>query len=239
MWFMALALHFQFAQAFDATQFKSLMDSNRYPEALVLLDKSPEDTGVFHYNKGVVLFRLGQTGLALAHFEKAHVLMPSDADTRHNLLITRTKLKADTGLRDLEPASHWLQNMTSNLDLDDVRNILGICALLLVFAWIRGLRLRSSLRYAIFRPVSLILTIALLLSGSVFWIAKYGAPSHLAVSTEPVTIRSGPGESYAELIKFPAGIKIQIVGQSDAKWLQVRYQSDAIGWLPVGTVLLL
>ena len=212
-------------------ELKALVDASRFIDAMALLERNPVEAPEYYYNKGYLTFRLGQTGRSVAFFEKALKLAPADADTRHNLLLARQRRMSEIGVRSLDPASLFFERVSEQLSLDQVRNVLGITAMLLVFAWIRGFRLRKSIVFALFRPVSLILAVVFLSTGAVFFLGKHGGNASVCVALDETVVRSGPGESYTELSKIASGVKVHKLSEEVGGWWQVRYETDAIGWV--------
>ena len=54
-----------------------------------------------------------------------------------------------------------------------------------------------------------------------------------------LNLRSGPGEAYQSIGKYPAGTQLNVTGRnSDSFWVRVQIPSDgAIGWMRTSYVL--
>ncbi len=227
------------ATGYNPDELKRLVDASKFEEAKVLLEQSDDPSAAAFYNRGYVAFRMGQTGKAVAYFEKASQLAPSDDDTRHNLLLARQRLLNETGLKTLDPASGLLERFSEGIPVEGVKNVWGLVSLLLVFAWLRGFALKRSLRHSIFRPVALILFLAWTATTLVWSLGKSPSRHSAAVAIEASVIRSGPGPGYTELTRVVAGVKVVKLGPVQPGWIQVRYDEDGIGWVESANVLAL
>lgn len=225
--------------AAETAELKALVDASKFEEALNAIEAARDASAAGFYNRGYLAFRMGQTGRSVAYFEKAAQLAPSDEDTRHNLLLARNRLMSETGLKTLDPSSTPIERIADGVPLEGVKNVWGLMSLLLVFAWVRGFSIKKSLRYAVFRPVAVILALAWGATTAVWGLGKSPSRHPKVVAIEATVVRSGPGTNYTELAKLVAGVKISRLEGYQPGWWQVRYESDALGWVEEKAFLLL
>lgn len=218
------------ARGDDAADLRTLFESNRWEEALALLQKnspppadSPE-SATYWYHLGTVHLRLNRLGPAVAYLEKAHALAPSQGDISQNLSVAQTGLARSIGQNKLDPTSNGIDLLADGIRIPEASAALALIGLALLAA---GWRLKS--------PVSL--GIGGLCIIAIPALAYWAQLRPAAIPFERVVVRSGPGEKFIEMSQIDAGTKIRLRGPTAAdsggrKWRQIRYGEDGqVGWV--------
>jgi tetratricopeptide (TPR) repeat protein len=221
---------------------RTLYDAGKYDDALKELQATPSEEGAYFHNVGTVLARLGQSGKALAYLEKANRLEPHDASIQKNLRLTRAAVAQTLGEDKLDPASTWMEILASRVPLEELRGTLGLMTLILILLWLRTYLRTRSLAGTFARPAGVLGALGLAITASLYVAARASEnhPAAILVETQPV--RSGPGKSYLELGKVSPGAQVRLLEMSVTSpeaWHQVRFDADAIGWLPESAFLIL
>ncbi len=198
------------------------------------LQKVPENGARDLYNLGTALLKVSQVGPARAYLEKARFLnlttheVPAQfIDT--NLLLVREKLSQQIGTA----ASHEVaSNLEQWADSPLSAWILAIAALFAVI----GLGYFTKTRRALaVLPGICFIVLALC--------TQLGRDTVPAYTLKDSVIRSGPGESFLELSRLPAGAPLRVTNEERARpdgtesWLQIRYGKTDLGWLPSAALL--
>ncbi len=221
-------------------------ETGNFASALEALAQHPEpNTGSYYHNLGTTYYRLGNYGLALANLEKANQIHPHHPDIQNNLAIARQALGQQIGFEKLDPGSSWLEQIADQISFDEVRATLGFLTLGLILVWIRNYSRFRALPAALLHPASYIGLIAVGITFTTYmarlWANSY--PCSILVARE--TIRSGPSERYQVLHEAETGSKLRVLGPSTSEentqenWSQVRYASDAVGWVKSKSLLIL
>ncbi|OFZ78230.1 MAG: hypothetical protein A2583_02605 [Bdellovibrionales bacterium RIFOXYD1_FULL_53_11] len=232
---IAILSSFAQAPAQDWQDVRSRFDAGKFAEALVALNSLPDRTALYYYNAGTIHFRMGQFGAALAHLEKADRLRPRDTGIRHNLRLAREALARQLGAERIDPASTWLEATAGSAPLDEIRGVLGLVALVLSFFWIITYLKNRSLRRTLLGPTGIIGITALLITFAIYVAQRSSDAFPPAACIEPLQIRSGPGDQFAEMARAEPGQKFRLLGHSartgSDEWRQIRYSKDGIGWI--------
>ncbi len=215
-------------------------EAGRYADAWQKLRNAPDlRTNPYRaYQAGLALAKLEQPGAAHAYFTLAHLRAPGDPDLEHNFELTRAILVQALGSDGLDPASNLWERAAEQLPLGPGMLGLGVLCLVLANRIRRspGSRGVQPERAALGLSALMLLTLCVLRGG---WGVQ--AP---AVLSEPQGIRSGPGESFLQLGRLEAGVRVRATGESsqDANapgWIQIRYSGGSVGWVKESGLLLL
>lgn len=202
----------------------SYYNQGKYQEALLAFESVDTQNPSDFYNKGNCHFKLGHTGLALAYFEKAHSLWPSNSDISKNRSIAEKKLK-ESGIYS-EDSSFWRGTLVP-WGRACPETLLWILVASALFAMAKTFskkdigRTASALIFMFSLGAILISTILLQASRTPIAI----------ISVESAPARSGPGLSFSELFRLTAGTKVSLLEDSREGWTQVRFSIDNIGWI--------
>lgn len=225
-----------------------LYDAGKYNEALASLAAKPNPTDpAYFYNCGIIYYRLGRMGYALAHFEKANRLSPHDSNIQTNLKLVRDLLAQQLGKERVDPASSFLENVADRVALDEVRATLGLLVLVIALLVLKNYWKSRQLLFALTRPATILVGFALLITGTLYVAQRYSEIHPPSICVVSDTLRSGPGERFLDLGKAEAGMKLRLTGVSSQNtvdqgvesWLQVHYSQDGVGWIKSSSLLLL
>lgn len=214
-----------------------LAEAGKYSEALQAFKTHPGESAQYFYNIGTLHDRLGQPGLAVAYLSKANRLHPHDPETQHNLQIAQASLGKLIGKDRLDPASSGLEAMADRVSLGEVRGALGLLGLIVAGLWLRAYLRTRSLKRTLLQPSGLIGLIGFAITVGLYAAERLAEAHPPAYAIDRLTIRSGPGDQFAQLATIEAGVKIRLMGESKA-WRQIRYSQDGIGWVPTSSLLL-
>lgn len=229
---------------------RSLYDSGKTNDALLLLLKNPSPDPSYFYNVGTMYLKTQRAGLAVPYLEKALRLSPLDRDVRHNLELARTELGRLISSERVDPASTLLDSVGDQLALAPTRAVLALLGLVLLLFSVRIYSKRGSAKEWILSglgPIGVvILCILSLYSASSLLVPGQPLGSHpAAFPVEHQTLRSGPGDQFLELTQVEAGTKLRLLGSAPGSngdtglWYQVRFSEDRIGWIKASSLLIL
>lgn len=203
---------------------------------------------IYFYNLGTENYHQGKVGLAYAYLEKARTLDPSDSDIQWNTERAREALSRLLGGEDkLDPSINTIAAISENFPWVWAYWILGMGCLLMTLLWAKEYKRNREPRRAVAHPFAgLSLTCLLCLFSIIAW-EWQSKSSPVGICIQADLIRSGPGESYSELARVDAGVKLRFFeatyqggkgGGSDV-WRQIRYSKTGIGWIRESSMLLL
>lgn len=247
-------------------QVNQLIQAGNLDQAYQVLLAHPEGGAVYYYDLGTLAFRLGRIGPAVAYLEKANRFQPHDPDIQQNLKIARDSLSRAIGTDLLDPASSGPERLVDPVAMKEIRGALGLISLILALYWTLSLLKGRPLRRAFLSPSSQLGLLALVLVVGLYAMKREARDHPAAVSLNRETVRSGPGESFSDLGRVDAGAKVRLLGRrsmassperededllkmglgadpppasGSESWLQVRFASDEVGWLPESDLVIL
>jgi tetratricopeptide (TPR) repeat protein len=192
---------------------------------LQLIENGTEN-GHIYYNLGNAYFRLGDLGRAILYYERAHLLIPRDADLNFNLSYALDQT------RDAIPASQSFINQ-SFFGLDDVnlREMFFVFALLNFFFFgILFIRLfcKAEWTYYIF----LILLISIIFGSISFGLKWYQLKSddRAVILEDEVNVLAGPDPKDTTLFKIHKGAVVHYERAEDG-WALINLSKDKRGWI--------
>jgi tetratricopeptide (TPR) repeat protein len=224
----------------------ALQKEKKFDAAIEELQKHPdEENGAYYYNLGTLHYQAGRLGTGLAYLEKANRLQRHDPDIQENLRIARKALKKDLGEGgELDPSSDWLHHLADRVGLDEIRGAAGLVGFVLIFFWTRSYRKFRSLRKTFSQPAGIMGLIGMAMVAALYVASRVSEASPPAAFLRPDVIRSGPGETYAELSRAEAGTRTRLTGLSANSesppvepWNQIRYGDAGIGWVKSSSLL--
>lgn len=188
------------------------------------------ESGNIYYNLGNSYYKLGNIGRSILYYEKAHRLMPNDADTAANLSFVRTNIE-DKPEEQYRP---WLLRRLdfffSGISLDGLTQLCflffwlalaaGTVFLLIKDRWIGGWKLGTTLG-AIFIILFSILLMRLVCFEGV---------DYAIVTDKEVEARYGPTEGDAAAFTLHEGSKVRVDNRTQ-DWLQVQFSAGKAGWV--------
>lgn len=225
----------------NAPTARALYDQGKFQDALALIEKDGLKGAADYYNAGNCLFKLGRLGHALAYYEKANGLAPGNTDIAYNLELTKEELRKAGAL----PKSRsfwtgWFVPFSKSFSEVWVNLVLTIATALV--AWLafrarkQGLKLRQALSETRFATALglWVICVALATATSVAQSTRLAA-----IVSENGVVRSGPSETFTELIRVPAGSKVEVLDDSREGWQQIRFSLGNVGWIMEKDLLLL
>lgn len=177
------------------------------------------------YNRGNAQFKLGSIGRAVADYNRAYILDPSDADIRQNLEFIRA-YRPDKMLAIPNPIVQFLTSLLRLPDLGTAKLANGLLFLfaLLVLALGLVLRLRPVYWIAIGLGVLWLYSTASWVS----WAAE-ASPDKAVVVVPELTLRSGPGEEYKDIVIVHDGLEVAIRSRR-GQYVLVQAPGGEGGW---------
>ena len=224
---------------------RSLYDAGKVEQALQMFQSHPTEDASYFYNLGTLFFQSGKAGQAVAYLEKANHIGAHDPDIQHNLRIARNELGRIIGVDNLDPASSWTEVISDRVPMDEIRGTLGLLAFILTLVWARKYWKCKDLKQTFLEPAGFFTVLAFGITGMLYGIELSSRSTPPAVLVDRQVVRSGPGDTYIEIGKLDAGVKLRLMGpvaqsaKPNENWYQVRFTSDGIGWVPASSLLLL
>jgi tetratricopeptide (TPR) repeat protein len=221
------------SQSEQMSRANAAYEAGNYAQAVMLYDSAAQQgTGAtLYFNRGNARFKLGEIGRAIADYNRAYVLAPQDKDIRHNLAFAR-QYRPDKSLLLENPLSRLVADALRLLDIGTARILAGLfflCAavafaLLFIqgrrrFAWL-GIGLGVLFLYCFLSQLSW---------GSVV------DRSRAVVVVPELTLRSGPGPEYKEIVVVHDGLEVSI-RETRPGYVLVQMPGGEGGWVETSAV---
>ena len=196
-----------------------------------LLLKAGHESGELLYNLGNAYFRLDQLGRAILNYERAHLLIPRDADLNFNLGLARDEMQdAVSEHQDLISTTFfWLES----LNLYEV--LWGFAILNVVFWTILVTRLffRSEWLFYTFLAVLVLWLIA----GASFGVKWYQVETdnRAVILPREVNVLAGPDTGDTVLFKLHAGTIVHHE-RPEGEWSLIRLPDKKRGWVKTESI---
>ena len=181
------------------------------------------------------LYRSGEPGEAIAHYQAALAMAPRDGDIRANL--DRALAQRPAG-RPAPPAS-WLHAAAARIvaaaTLSEFAALAAVCWWSALGAVV-ALLMHAGRRRTVRRMAIALGALTLMLSGfgaARWW--SYHRVERAVVATESAQLRTGPGESFEVALAVQEGWTVRVL-RRDADWAEVVGEGGAAGWLPASSV---
>ena len=201
-----------------AETYEKLLESGRCSDAI-------------EFNLGNALFKSGQVGRAIYHYQRAAWLAPRDPDVRANLTFARRSVDPAYQSRD-----GWLSRGLHRASLNEWAMIAAV----MWWLWLAQLAAgewKPDLKRALRGYRTLAGLCAAVVSICLGWMAYERLHPGVAIVVVPETsVHYGPLEESREHYKVRDGAELTILGRKD-DWLQVEDTAQRIGWLPKAEVL--
>ena len=207
-------------QAYPAGRFQEAVDGYRQ------LVQSGGGNGHLYYNLGNAYLRLNDLGRAILNYERAHLLIPRDADLDFNLRFARDQVKDAVAPSQgvIDRTFFWLNSL-------NLAELFWVFAVLNVLFWgclLLRLFIRSEWTY-----YSLILLLVFwVITGLSLGLKWYQLKTDdRAVILQPeVSVLAGPDPQDTVLFKLHAGTMVQLERSEDG-WALVRLPDKKRGWV--------
>ena len=202
-----------------------------------ILDAGQESATIY-YNLGNSYYKSKNIAKAILNYERALLLNPSDADTRFNLELAKSKT-----IDKVTPTSEvfivtWFRSLT-NMMSETAWAKLAVTTFIFVLV---GLLLYLFGKKIVIRKigfVSAVICLVVSIASNFFADAqkeKLVVRTGAIVMSPTVTVRSTPNESGTELFVLHEGTKIFVEDNAMKGWKEIRLEDGNKGWLPTESI---
>jgi len=195
-------------------------ESGDYQSAIALYD-----------NRGNAYFKSGQVGRAVADYNRAHVLAPADRDVTNNLEFAR-QYRPDKTLAVENPLVRMSTNILRVLSYSTARLLAGLF-LFAALATLALLFVTGNRWYGLGSIVPGVLFLYCL-AANLSWRADTN-PARAVVVVPEITLRSGPGDEYKEMVVVHDGLEVTIASRR-ADYVLVQAPGGLGGWTQASSV---
>lgn len=198
-----------------------------------LVDDGVENSHLFA-NLANAQLQLGSTGKAIANYERALSLDPSNSKARGNLAATRAAVDTTSGGEDTATSLSGLMTQISatvhSFVTPTVANILLAAAWVALWMVVLGWMISAigSLRWA-WIPVACLLVMGVLMFDLPGW--KQQDSPRAIVATNSAMLREAPGKEFPQVAaKLNEGESVNVL-KVDGEWLQIATPEGSTGWI--------
>jgi len=228
-----LALLCPSASAYDAAQAEKIYGSGDFAqaaEAFAEQVRAQPDNPFAYYNLGNAQYKAGDTGAATASYYRAYLLLPRNADIRHNLQLALQKSGQNIVPPGVPESLHRLYTLFSVNEL----KALGwaMCWLLALLLLVKTVSSKTSVA----RPAYAAAALALF-----FWCwtavrVSTALPDPAVVIVKSGELRSGPGENFGVSANMPEGYLVSILNRR-TDWAEIALPQNGVkGWIKTGEI---
>lgn len=190
-----------------------------------------------YYNIGNCYFKLNEIGHAVAYYEKALKLNPTNTEAKTNLQFCNKRLidKVDTS----EPfvITKWANAVSNALTTSTWAIVIVVSVLLFAIVLYRFLVIeRTAYALAAMAGCALMLILSIACANANY--TRLTNVNSAIVTTPTLHVKSGPTEQSAELFTLHEGCKIIILQQVDT-WLNIQVNNGNIGWIKTTEVIVI
>ncbi len=188
------------------------------------------ESGPLYFNMGNCYYKLGETGQAILHYERAARLIPGDEDLEVNLSLARLKVVDQIPELPRFRLLVLLERFVFFLPRSALWVLMWSSYAVLVAAWIlrllwsRGRRFTGKIVWA---GVLLLIGSSLCLAGQ---IRQEREPSEAIILAQEARAVSAPGEEGIQVFTLHEGTKVRIQEVSGS-WVEVLLADGNVGWL--------
>jgi tetratricopeptide (TPR) repeat protein len=211
-----------------------LYEEGKYAEAVKAYDQlldNGQASAALYFNRGDALFKLGQTGRAIASWRRAQELAPRDRDVKANLEFARTQARGGVPYHsDLRTRFLGLHSLNEWTVMTVVAGWVFF-GLLALGQW----RPEIARRWRTWLIVSGVATLALgvCLGGAIG--SNYMTTTAIVTAGE-ADVRNGPLDESQSIYKVRDGVELEVTDRKD-NWLQVVDSAQRMGWIRQDQVL--
>jgi hypothetical protein len=208
-------------------------EAGNYAQAVVLYDSAAQKgTGaILYFNRGNARFKLGEIGRAIADYNRAYVLAPQDKDIRHNLAFAR-QYRPDKSLLLENPLSRMVADALRLPSLGAVRILAGVLFLLATAAF--ALLLILGRRVFVWLGIGLGVLFLYCFLSQLSWGSVVDRDRAVVVVPE-LTLRSGPGPEYKDIIVVHDGLEVSI-REVRPGYVLIQMPGGEGGWVETSAV---
>lgn len=212
---------------------EKLYKENKFEEALreyQVLEQNGYRGKELFYNMGNCYYRLNKLGMAIASYEKALKLDPSDEDVRSNLLLANSKT-VDKINEEERGLSAWIKKLVYIFAADKWTQW-GLVLWLAGFLWF----IFTSLNWIKFTGAFKGMAWTALIMGFVCLV--FGLMNHyfstrhnaVVITETLVNVRVSPSEGAKKLYELHEGAKVNLHGTNE-DWYEVSVDKENYGWI--------
>jgi tetratricopeptide (TPR) repeat protein len=216
---------------FDAAN--KLYEQGKFPEAAAAYQQmiqSGKASSAIYFNLGNAFFKSGQLGRAIAAYRNAEKIAPRDPDVRANLQFVRGKVQSPT--LSISGWERWLDILTIN-----EWALLAAAALWIWLALLAVIQFRPGWKQSL-RPLLWCGGLATLVLGGCVGAAWSGNSTQTAiVVVQDAATHNGPLDEAPTGPTVHDGAELSVLDTKN-DWLQVRVDSQRVGWLKRDQVVL-
>lgn len=188
------------------------------------------ESGPLHFNMGNCYYKLGETGQAILHYERAARLIPGDEDLEVNLSLARLKVVDQIPeLPRFRLLVLW-ERFVFYLPRNALWVLMWSSYAVLVAAWILKLLWNRSRRVAgkiVWAGSLLVILSSLCFAGQ---IRQERESSEAIILASEARAVSAPGEEGIQVFTLHEGTKVRIQEVSGS-WVEVLLADGNVGWL--------
>ena len=188
------------------------------------------ESGSLYFNMGNCYYKLGETGRAILHYERAARLIPGDEDLEINLSLARLKVVDQIPELPRFRALVFLERLVFYFPRNALWILIWSSYAVLVAAWILKLLWSRSRGFAgriIWVGSFLLIVSSLCLAGQ---IRQEGESSEAIILAREARAVSAPGEEGIQVFTLHEGTKVRIQEVSGS-WVEVLLADGNVGWL--------
>ena len=223
------------AEADQAYQENDFASAIQQYEAIL---EAGQESAAIYYNLGNSYYKSDQIAKAILNYERALLLNPSDADTRFNLEMAKSKT-----IDKVTPASEifiatWIRSLTNTMSEAGWAKWAVLSFILILV----GLSLYIFGKKLVLKKIGFICAVIMVVvcvAANLFADAqkeKLVVRNSAIVMSPTVTVRSTPNESGTELFVLHEGTKIFVEDNTMKGWKEIRLEDGNKGWLPTESI---
>lgn len=218
-----------------------LYNQKKYEEALQKfseIEATGEISPELFYNIGNAHFRRGRLGFAIAYFEKAALLNPSDEDIRQNIIFTRGLVKEkQEEVPVIAPLEWWMKTASLLSYSGWVYAALFLLYPLSLFLILRYFYGRAGLSNL--AAVGVILALMFITVNLAYTRAHWiDAVNYGVIIQNSVTVLSSPAEDGNQLFKTAEGVKVRVEDTVEA-WVKLKMPDGRTGWIKKDQIMVI
>ena len=197
-----------------------------------------QESAAIYYNLGNSYYKSENIAKAILNYERALLLHPSDADTRFNLELAKSKT-----IDKVTPASEifivtWVKSIT-NMMSEAGWAKLGIISFILLLV---GLLLYIFGKKVVVKKIGFVGALVMII---VCVCANFCADAQkekqvvrtgAIIMAPSVTVRSTPNESGTELFVLHEGTKVVVEDNAMKGWKEIQLEDGNKGWVPTESI---
>lgn len=218
-------------------------NAGNYSEAISHYEtiiKNGEHSAALYFNLGNCYYKMNRIAPSIYYYEKALLLDPNDADIQNNLAFARQMTldaieeMPETGL------AKMYNSTTKALSYEQW----GLLSIVFVCLGVLGFIFYYFLRYATYKRIAFISSLAALILGFVFvafayFVQRdYKTDRPAIIFAEAITVRSEPNRRSEPVFDLHEGTKVQVLDQLE-DWNKIQLANGQEGWLPESEIRLL